>query len=212
MGNSRCKKSSSSCFSRANVCPNFAHLFRKLWNKGLTNFISRAVDEAPDLPNATPFEDLEKENKGLHARIQHLEVLLLKQKLESPETPFAALCPATSSRSSLPQDDILHSFQNLHVDTPRSPHTLRASVGESGEELLMLLPIRKSSEKIVRFSLEALGWIHCALNAPDFLDQHEMFWDTLYPQHLDSLEDHSWMALYLSVLCVSCIAFPPRRH
>lgn len=165
-------------------------------------WIFRAVDEAPATGNIRPIEDLENEKKGLHARIQHLEALLFQKEQESPRTLGAALDLSITPEASLPQDDILHSFQDLHVDTPPSSQNLPATLGESNDELLMLLPIRKSSEQIVRFSLEVLGWIHCALNARDFLDQHEKFWAALHPQHLDGLEDHSWMALYLSILCV----------
>lgn len=54
--------------------------------------------------------------------------------------------------------------------------------------------------------MENLGWIHCALNAPGFIKQHEIFWDALSPHDLHVLDDHSWIALYLSVLCVSPFA------
>lgn len=49
-----------------------------------------------------------------------------------------------------------------------------------------------------------IGWVHCALNAPLFVDQHEAFWNSLNSKNVEVLQDHSWMALYLSVLSVSC--------
>jgi hypothetical protein len=105
----------------------------------------------------------------------------------------------------LDSDEILTVFHDLHVDS--HPKSLQVEFSAKGmprhEYIFSILPIRNSSEKIVHFSLQELGWCHCSMNAPAFLAQHNAFWDSWSAGDGTVLEDHSWMALYLSVLCVS---------
>jgi hypothetical protein len=106
----------------------------------------------------------------------------------------------------MPQEDIISTFHGLHVEsTPNSssPGQRNSCNNRSSDYLLSLLPIRESSEQVARFSLETSGWIHCALNVPRFLKEHERFWNALSTRGFHVLDDHSWIALYLSVLCVS---------
>jgi hypothetical protein len=64
------------------------------------------------------------------------------------------------------------------------------------------LPVRAISDAIVVFSLQQLGWIHCALDVARFNSEYEAFWDEVEAGLSDFRPKHSWMALYYSVLTV----------
>jgi hypothetical protein len=104
-------------------------------------------------------------------------------------------------------EDLQDTFDNLHLGlqpeilAPGSPIT-SGSLSEFSD-LLTLLPVRRSSESIIRFSLSMLGWIHCALNAPAFLLEHDRFWSALEAHDRTVLSNHTWIAVYMSVLAVS---------
>lgn len=156
-------------------------------------------------PGISPEDQLRNENAGLHARIQHLEALLQQGEARPLEFSESTISPINPEGENQPPADIVSAFDDLHMTGPSETRPQRPTVASESrkEELLSLLPIRKSSEKIIRFSLGALGWVHCALNAPLFIDQHEAFWNSLNSKNVEALQDHSWMALYLSVLSVS---------
>lgn len=69
-------------------------------------------------------------------------------------------------------------------------------------ETLRSVPEKTTSTRIVEFSLQMLGWIHCALRADRFLVEHEAFQNALLDGTLEVLQDHKWMAIYFSVLAV----------
>ncbi|KAJ5660682.1 uncharacterized protein N7484_000054 [Penicillium longicatenatum] len=69
-------------------------------------------------------------------------------------------------------------------------------------ETLKSVPDSSTSTRIVEFSLQMLGWIHCALRADQFLIEHEAFHNALIAGTLEVLQDHKWMAIYFSVLAV----------
>lgn len=70
-------------------------------------------------------------------------------------------------------------------------------------ETLKSVPDRQTSTKIVEYSLQMFGWIHCAVRVDQFLAEHEVFQNALLAGSLEGLQDHKWMALYFSVLAVS---------
>ncbi|KAI0973188.1 hypothetical protein F4678DRAFT_478361 [Xylaria arbuscula] len=69
-------------------------------------------------------------------------------------------------------------------------------------ETLRSVPDKAISTRIVEFSLQMLGWIHCALRVDQFLIEHETFQNALTAGTLEVLQDHKWMAVYFSVLAV----------
>ncbi|KAH8679513.1 hypothetical protein BGZ60DRAFT_400172 [Tricladium varicosporioides] len=175
-----------------------------------------AIDSAPvkiggrgDLQ--TRCTELENENKGLQARIQHLEAIIKQGDL--PQSDFIANYTPTQNISShrSDSDEILTVFHDLHVES--HPKSLQVEFLGKGilrhDYIFSILPIRKFSDKIVHFSLQELGWIHCSLNAPIFLAQHDKFWDSWNAGDSTVLENHNWMALYLSILCVGVYFMPP---
>lgn len=158
--------------------------------------VLRAVDPIPDA-SVSPPEQLVTENLNLRARIEQLEGLLTASHVPFPEKSENDAHPETP-------EEIVSTFQGLHLGGPEdstSQETLMDPM--CSENILSLLPIRQSSLRIVHFSLGTLGWVHCALNAPKFLAEHEAFWNSLELDDRKGLENHGWMAVYLSVLAVS---------
>lgn len=148
---------------------------------------------------------LVNENNRLRARIQQLEELLHREEEDASIPDSVISTPMTNHEGQQPHEEIIASFENLHMGTSDERPSPKPIVGQGpfGDIILSLLPIRKSSEKIVKFSLDMLGWVHCALNAPKFMEQHDSFWDALNVNRRDILSNHSWMAIYFSVLSVS---------
>lgn len=70
-------------------------------------------------------------------------------------------------------------------------------------ETLGSVPDKETSTRIVEYSLQMLGWVHCALRVDRFLSEHEAFQNALLAGTLEVLQDHKWMSVYFSVLAVS---------
>lgn len=70
-------------------------------------------------------------------------------------------------------------------------------------ETLRSVPDKQTSTRIVEYSLQMLGWVHCALRVDHFLIEHEAFQNALIASTLEVLQDHKWMSVYFSVLAVS---------
>jgi hypothetical protein len=160
-----------------------------------------AVDPVPDLDSIRQ-DQLLDENLGLRAHIKHLETLLTEK-----EPSISTISSRTSKtfQSSQPPEDIVTTFEGLHlgVQADETPQGSNINSVISHGDIISLLPIRESSLKLVRFSLGTLGWVHCALNAPRFLAEHDAFWSSLELNDIKVLDNHGWMSVYLSVLAVS---------
>ena len=135
---------------------------------------------------------------NLRARIEQLESLLTASNVQFPENILNDEVQAE------PPEDIVTTFEGLHLGGGPEDST-QETPGDPvfSDNILYLLPIRESSLKIVQFSLGTLGWVHCALNAPKFLAEHDLFWNGLESNHRKGLENHGWITVYLSVLAVS---------
>jgi len=137
-----------------------------------------------------------KENLALRSRVEQLEALLATSHL-----PLSS----PNNRPPEPPEDIFTTFERLHLGGSEE-NTIQGTVLEPtiyDDQILSLLPIRESSLKIVHFSLGALGWVHCALDVPRFMTEHDAFWNGLEVNDRKALQNHGWMAVYLSVLAVS---------
>lgn len=72
-----------------------------------------------------------------------------------------------------------------------------------------LLPQMEKAKCLVRYYINELAWHHLAIHCPEFFEQCEVFWST------EGYEDPFWLALYFSILSVSCYSSSPdcnRRH
>lgn len=61
-----------------------------------------------------------------------------------------------------------------------------------------LLPQIEEAKCLVRYYINELAWHHLAIHCPEFFEQCEVFWST------EGYEDPFWLALYFSILSVSC--------
>jgi len=146
--------------------------------------------------------DLLKERSALRAQVAQLEIALAlsrpsasnsKSSENLHEGDFEDLVPA------LEQFDL-----NIKHDTPSGDSLevdlIRQLWEPATDPLYLLLPSRAASTRIVQWSLHTLGWIHCALRADVFIQEHEELWNKI--EHGNTVEDEQrpWFALYLAVL------------
>lgn len=163
-----------------------------------------AVDPESPESGLEPSSGLAKENSALRDRVRELEILLAQGVGNRPG--FPAFTPQTSILQS--GEDIHDTFDTLHLGSQSDATSLRTPLGFDSlhkfPDLISLLPIRTSSERLIRFSLGILGWIHCAVDAPKFIEEHDAFWSGLESHNREATSNHSWIAVYMSVLAV-CI-------
>lgn len=127
-----------------------------------------------------------------------------QSKIETENARTTELQEDTTQRQEL--ETLQSAFEDINLG-------IRAHSGTPNESFLSprpqlsqqmwLLPSQNTSLKIVRFALNELGWIHCALRASVFWQEHETFWTSLQVYNFDALTQHSWMATYFAVLAVS---------
>lgn len=111
-----------------------------------------------------------------------------------------------ASRQPLRDLDALHvalESLNLGLNGSQPAVTDYSDTLQDELDVHTLLPSYETSTEIVRFSLQHLSWIHCALRSSDFLQKHEDFWTAILSNHV--LEDSrgQWLTLYFAVISVS---------
>lgn len=112
----------------------------------------------------------------------------------------------TSEAPPQPSSMLLNAMESLNLgfDVQHDMAVDMSPISFQGEnDIYHFLPSHTTSSQIVHFSLTHLGWIHCALRADIFLNQHEEFWKDLTAQRSNHLRRSSWFALYFAVLSVS---------
>ncbi|GMF69602.1 unnamed protein product [Aspergillus oryzae] len=165
-----------------------------------------AVDEDVSDDSATGTASrLLEENISLKMRIRQLESVLSRPEMLKVEANIPRRTAAVEDFQS--SESILSEFQRLPFQLSVEPGQCHADSTRPWDDHVMLcLPARHWSEVIVKFSLRELGWVHCALDASVFIREHDAFWDSLIANEGNSLRDHTWIAVYLSVLAVSLCA------
>lgn len=88
--------------------------------------------------------------------------------------------------------------------------SLRQLWEPSTDPTYMLLPSRMASRAIIVYSLQILGWIHCAVRADVFLQEHEEFWNGLELGNTIDPEKRPWLSLYFSLLAVGLMYMEPK--
>lgn len=159
-------------------------------------------------------EELLRERGSLRAQIAELETALALSK------------PCAHSRSSATSDHSPHatSFDELvpafeQFDLSIRTENLALSITEKDiadrlyepatDPIFLLLPTREASHRIVTFSLQTLGWLHCAVNADGFLGEHEVFWQLTQVGAALERGQRPWLILYLAVLAVGILYMEP---
>ncbi|KAK4942028.1 hypothetical protein LTR10_018209 [Elasticomyces elasticus] len=161
------------------------------------------------LPDEDDNASLARENSKLRERVTELELALLmtsqgRAGLTSADAGIDKPTVLKSSRTAL-YDEVGTVLDDWDLGVTKNPQWQNVASGKDAEyflELFRCLPSTRSSTLIVQFSLEKLGWIHCALRVDQFLAEHEAFQNDLEFGTLQVLENHGWMAIYFSVLTV----------
>jgi hypothetical protein len=73
------------------------------------------------------------------------------------------------------------------------------------DPVFLLLPNRDNSTKLLQFSLQTLGWLHCAVNADEFLREHEQFWEKVHLGQSLEPKERPWLSLYFALLAVGIL-------
>ncbi|KNG89261.1 hypothetical protein ANOM_002123 [Aspergillus nomiae NRRL 13137] len=134
-------------------------------------------------------------------RIKQLEAVLSRPEMLKVEANIPRRTAAVEDFQS--PESILSEFQRLPFQLSVEPGQSHADSTRPWDDHVMLcLPARHWSEVIVKFSLRELGWVHCALDSSVFIREHDAFWDSLIANEGNSLRNHAWIAVYLSVLAV----------
>lgn len=149
------------------------------------------------------------ENTGLRGRIQQLEDLLSQVGVENSNAGSVSTSPADSMNRDQPHEEIISTFETLHMTTSSEPlnHRSLSNQGSPHIDVLYLLPCQESSERIIRHSLDLVGWVHCGVNVPRFLAEHDEFWASLPDNKAYKRLNHHWLAIYLSILSVCFLDF-----
>lgn len=167
--------------------------------------------ESPESNTDDATAGLLKERSALRAQIAQLEIALALSKPsgsrpastdEPDEDGFEDLVPA------LEQFDLNIQSETNHTDKMKA-RVVRQLWDPVNDPLYMLLPSRRASTCIVTYSLQTLGWIHCAVRADQFLGEHEKFWDSIESGHTVEAGSRPWIALYFSLLAVGLLYMQP---
>lgn len=165
-----------------------------------------AVDPDVSTDSSAGYESLLRENEALRTRNKQVEALLSSAGIVNSRQDSHHILPTHDIQVSV---EINSTFDGLHLGAcPASDSCIQSQLSYSHHEhadLFHLLPIRSSSDRLVRLSLGMLGWVHCALSVPKFLREHDNFWNSLISKDQGYLFDHSWMGIYLSVIAVRSI-------
>lgn len=170
-------------------------------------FRATTHDRTPDTDDNI-VDQLLKERSALQAQIAELETALALSKpcahshVGEPESQPPAATPGASV------EDIVPALEQFDLGVSRDSDT--TVISEKGiadqlyepatDPLFLLLPSRETSEQLVTYSLQTLGWIHCAVNAPAFLKEHEEFWNRIHTGVGIDSGQRAWLAVYFAIL------------
>lgn len=155
-----------------------------------------------------------RERDALQAQVAELETALA---LSKPCAHSDASASADHSRHSTSIEDLIPSLEQFDIGIKSDSNALAITEKEIANRLyepatdpiFLLLPSRDASTKLVHFSLQTLGWLHCAVDADDFLNEHDDFWErTQLGVGIDP-ESRPWLTIYLALLAVGILYFDP---
>ncbi|KIW05080.1 uncharacterized protein PV09_04228 [Verruconis gallopava] len=156
--------------------------------------------ESPGSLDDDTLSALLKERSALRSQIAQLEVALALSK------PSASHEARTVEDSSQPEfEELVPALEQFDLDPKFDSNAnpvLQQLWTPGNDPLYMLLPTRSASRTLVEFALTTFGWLHCAVRADCFLEQHENFWNHLEAGHTVEEEQRPWLSLWLSLLSV----------
>ncbi|KAG9852201.1 hypothetical protein KCU98_g3603, partial [Aureobasidium melanogenum] len=181
--------------------------------------VASTVDRLSADSEDNSVDQLLKERCALQAQIAELETALALSKPcghthggkpdihrpgQAPVPAFEELVPALEQfdlQVSHDSDPITMSEKDM-ADRLYEPST---------DPVFLLLPSREISEQLVTFSLRTLGWLHGAVNAPEFVTEHEEFWNKIHSGVALDVKDRPWLALYFALLATGLLYLDPEE-
>ena len=165
-------------------------------------------------PTDVQLQDLLRERGALRAQIAELATALALSK------PCAHSRTSESTDYNQPAaalEDLVPAFEQFDIGikigaaarTGAEKDILDRLYEPAADPLFLLLPSRDASLSLVTFSLERLGWIHCAVNADEFLQEHDQFWQNAELSAVIERSQRPWITVYLAVLAVGILYSNP---
>jgi hypothetical protein len=155
----------------------------------------------------------------------------LQAQVTTLETALASFKPCAHNfdlgKSELPQDQtLLASFESivpaleqfdLHMSHDSHPVTMleKDTIDQlyepSADPVYLVLPSKEISRQLVTYSLHTLGWLHGAVNASEFLTEHEEFWTNVQNDVAVDSKDRPWLAVYFALLATGLLYLDPKE-
>jgi hypothetical protein len=182
--------------------------------RGHLTVYAAASTEGADRTDDLQIEELLRQRGALQAQVAELETALALSK------PCAHSRASTSTDYSQPAaslEDLVPAFEQFDVGLKNDPATQSTSAKEITDRLYqpttdpvsLLLPEKDASLRIVLFSLQTLGWLHCAVDPDAFLKEHDEFWQNAqFGIPLDR-EHRPWITVYFALLAVGILYMKP---
>lgn len=163
-------------------------------------------------PEDLQIGELLRERGLLQAQIAELETALA---LSKPCAHSHASASADGAQVSASLEDLVPAFEQFDIGIHPSPLPVTEKeitdrlYSPASDPIFLLLPAKHVSLDIIVYSLETLGWLHCAVDANTFLAEHEDFWrDAELGVHFGP-SYRPWFALYLALLAVGILYLNP---
>jgi hypothetical protein len=158
--------------------------------------------------------ELLRQRAALQAQVAELETALALSK------PCAHNHGRTStdySQAPASLEDLVPAFEQFDIGLKNDSVTHGITAKDVADQLYepitdpisLLLPRRNASHQIVTFSLQTLGWLHCAVDADTFLEAHEEFWQSAQLNINLGREQRPWMSIYFAILAVGILYMDP---
>ncbi|KNG45036.1 DNA binding protein [Stemphylium lycopersici] len=180
----------------------------------LTVYAAEDTGSAADIQ----LDDLLRERGALRAQIAELETALALSK-PCAHSRTSESTDYTQPAASL--EDLVPAFEqfDIGIKTGTTAQTgIEKDIADrlyepAADPLFLLLPSRDASLQLVTFSLRRLGWLHCAIDADGFLEEHEDFWQNaqLGTGIERGRERRPWITVYLAVMAVGILYSDPEE-
>ncbi|KAK1919025.1 hypothetical protein P3342_001155 [Pyrenophora teres f. teres] len=158
----------------------------------------------------------------------NVQIGALRAQIAELETALALSKPCAHSRTSESTDysqpaasleDLVPAFEQFDIGIKTSTAARDGAEKEIADRLygpaadptFLLLPSKDASLQLVNYSLQTLGWLHCAVNADVFLEEHEDFWQTTQLGTGIPRERRPWLIVYFAVLAVGILYLEPEN-
>lgn len=184
--------------------------------RGQLTVYAEASTDGEAAEETSQLEELLRQRGALHAQIAELETALALSKPCAHSRTSASI---DNNQPSASLEDLVPAFEQFDVGLRIG--SARQTVSErdiadrlyepATDPMSLLLPEQDTSLRLVTFSLQTLGWLHCAMDSEKFLTEHAEFWQDAQFSVAPSRERRPWLALYFAVLAVGILYLDPEE-